>query len=65
MKKLILILIAIVFCIPLMVIPTTVLSESGPPPTKEWKGEGKKIEFQSMPTMTVKDFFISTFNLSL
>jgi len=37
------------------VIPTAVLSE-GPPPAKEWKGEGTKIEFPSMPTMTIKNF---------
>ena len=36
-----------------LVIPTTVLSEGHPKP-KEWKGEGTKIEFQSMPTMTIK-----------
>ncbi len=38
-----------------LVMPTAVLSE-GPPPAKEWKGEGTKIEFLSMPTMTIKDF---------
>ena len=38
-----------------LVIPTTVLSE-GPPKPKEWKGEGTKIEFLSMPTMTIKNF---------
>ncbi len=37
-----------------LVIPTTVLSE-GPPKPKEWKGEGTKIEFLSMPTMTIKN----------
>ncbi len=49
-----------------LVIPTSVLSEKpktllsdGPPPKlKQWKGKGTKIEFQSMPTMTVKDFLI-------
>ena len=35
--------------------PSKVLAE-GPPPAKEWKGEGTKIEFPSMPTMTIKDF---------
>ena len=54
MKKLTLTFIAIVFCIPLIFISTTVLSDRHE--IKEWKGEGKKIEFQSMPTMTVKDF---------
>ena len=38
-----------------LVIPTTVLSE-GPPKPKEWKGEGTKIKFLSMPTMTIKNF---------
>ena len=38
-----------------LVIPTTVLSEGHPKP-KEWKGEGTKIEFQSIPVITVKDF---------
>ena len=37
------------------VIPTTVLSEGHPKP-KEWKGKGTKIEFQSMPILTMKDF---------
>ena len=38
-----------------LVIPTTVLSEKGPKP-KQWKGPGEKIEFQSAPSMTIKDF---------
>ena len=38
-----------------LVMPTTVLSEGHPKP-KEWKGEGTKIEFPSMPTMTIKNF---------
>jgi hypothetical protein len=46
MKKLTLIFITIVFCIPLIVISTTVLS--GGHELKEWKGEGTKIEFQSI-----------------
>ena len=37
------------------VIPTKVLS-SGPPPAKKWKGKGTKIEFQSIPVISVKDF---------
>ena len=55
MKKLTLTFITIVFFIPLIFVSTTVLSGGHGPP-KEWKGEGTKIEFQSMPTMTVKDF---------
>ncbi len=43
-----------------LAIPTTVLSENGPPKKKwkpkEWKGEGTKIEFQSIPVITIKDF---------
>ena len=42
-----------------LVIPTSVLSEKkGPPKPREWKGKGTKIEFQSVPSMTVKDFLI-------
>ena len=54
MRLINLVFFAFIFFIPLTVIPTTVLS--GGHELKEWKGEGKKIEFQSMPTMTVKDF---------
>jgi len=38
-----------------ILIPTTVFS-GGPPPAKEWKGKGTKIEFESIPVITVKDF---------
>ena len=31
-------------------------ADPGPPKEKEWKGDGEKIEFQSMPILTVKDF---------
>ena len=54
MRLINLVFFAFIFFIPLTVIPTTALS--GGHEIKEWKGEGKKIEFQSMPTMTVKDF---------
>jgi dienelactone hydrolase len=40
-----------------LVIPKTVLSD-GPPKLKQWKGKGTIIEFQSVPSMTVKDFLI-------
>jgi len=40
------------------VIPTTVLSSNGPPPDKKWKGEGEVIEFESIPTTTIKDILI-------
>jgi len=55
MKTRILIFIAVFFLIFNLAIPTTVLS-GGPPPAKEWKGEGTKIEFQSIPVITIKDF---------
>ena len=58
MKKHIIILVTAFFLISNLVIPTTVLAqEKGPPKPKEWKGEGTKIEFPSMPTLTIKDFF--------
>ena len=50
MKKFLLVLFIFI-----LAIPTTVLSEGHPKP-KEWKGEGTKIEFQSIPVITVKDF---------
>ena len=53
MKKLTLTFIITVFCIPLIFVPTTVLSEGHPKP-KEWKGEGTKIEFQSIPMITMQ-----------
>jgi len=56
MKKHIIILVTAFFLISNLVIPTTVLSQEGRPKPKEWKGEGKKIEFQSIPVITVKDF---------
>jgi len=57
MKKLIIILVTAFLLISNLVIPTTVLSrEEGAPKPKEWKGEGTKIEFQSMPILTIKDF---------
>jgi len=55
MNKLIIILATAFLLIFNFVTPTAVLSE-GPPPAKEWKGEGTKIEFPSMPTMTIKNF---------
>ena len=40
-----------------LVIPTTLLAqEKGPPKPKQWKGKGTKIEFQSIPVITMKDF---------
>ena len=49
MKKILLILVTTLLLISNLVIPTTVLS-------KGWKGEGTKIEFESMPILTMKDF---------
>jgi len=57
MKKILLILVTVLLFVFNLVIPTTVLSqEKGPPKPKEWKGEGTKIEFPSIPTLTIKDF---------
>ena len=53
MKKLTLTFIITVFCIPLIFVPTTVLSGGHEP--KEWKGEGTKIEFQSIPMITMQN----------
>ena len=36
-------------------IPITVLSSNGPPPDKKWKGKGEVLEFESIPTITIKD----------
>ena len=57
MKKHIIILVTAFLLISNLVISATVLAqEKGPPKPKEWKGEGTKIEFPSMPTLTIKDF---------
>ena len=56
MKKNIIILVTAFLLISNLIIPTTVLSQEGRPKPKEWKGEGTKIEFPSMPTLTIKDF---------
>ena len=55
MKKILLILVTALLFVFNLVIPTTVLSQEEWKP-KEWKGEGTKIEFQSIPTITIKDF---------
>ena len=60
MKKILLILVTAFLLIFNLVIPTTVLSQEGPPKDKKWKGEGTVIEFQSMPTMTIKKFLNGT-----
>ena len=57
MKKIISYLILRFLVIFSLVIPTTLLAqEKGPPKLKQWKGKGTKIKFQSLPTMTVRDF---------
>jgi dienelactone hydrolase len=60
MKARIFILASVFLLVFNLAIPTTVLSENGPPKKKwkpkEWKGEGTKIEFQSIPVITIKDF---------
>ena len=32
--------------------------KSGPTKAKEWKGKGEKIEFPSLPTLTIRDFLL-------
>jgi len=49
MRKNLLILVTALLFVFNLVIPTSVLS-------KGWKGEGTKIEFESMPILTMKDF---------
>ena len=60
MKKILIsVLVAVFLLVSNFGIPSTALSydeKKGPPKPKEWKGEGTKIEFPSMPTMTIKDF---------
>ena len=57
MKKFILILVTAFLLVFDLVIPTTLLAQDpGPPKAKEWKGPGEKIEFQSIPVITMKDF---------
>ena len=55
MKKILLILIC-------LFLTSTFLSaqqkEGGPPKAKEWKGTGEKIKFQSLPTLTMRDFLL-------
>ena len=55
MRLINLVFITFIFFIPLTVTPTTVVSGGHEAP-KEWKGEGTKIEFESIPTLNVKDF---------
>jgi len=56
MKKILLVLVTVLLFVFNLVIPTTVLSDNGSSSPKEWKSEGTKIEFQSMPILTIKDF---------
>ena len=58
MKKILIsVLVTIFFLVSNFAISTTLLAqEKGPYKPKEWKGEGTKIEFQSIPVITVKDF---------
>ena len=52
MKKILLILASILFFLSNLVMA----ADPGPPKEKEWKGKGEKIEFQSMPILTMKYF---------
>ena len=57
MKKILLILVTALLLISNLATLTAALaSDPGPPKEKEWKGKGEKIEFQSMPILTMKDF---------
>ena len=57
MKKILLILVTALLLISNLATLTAALaSDPGPPKEKEWKGKGEKIEFQSMPILTIKDF---------
>ena len=60
MKKILLVLATVLLFVFNLATPTTVLSQEGPPKDKKWKGEGTVIEFQSMPTMTIKKFLNGT-----
>ena len=56
-KILISILVTVFFLISNLTTSITALAqEKGPPKPKEWKGLGEKIEFQSIPVITIKDF---------
>jgi len=55
MKKNIIILVTAFLFISNFVILTEVLSSNGPPKDKKWKGEGEVLEFESIPTITIKD----------
>ena len=58
MKKFLLILVTTFFLISNLATLTAALAgDPGPPKEKEWKGKGEKIEFQSMPILTIKDFY--------
>ena len=52
MKSRVIILASIIF----FIFNLVQANDPGPPKEKEWKGEGEKIEFQSMPILTIKDF---------
>jgi len=57
MKKFLLILVTTFFLISNLATLTAALAgDPGPPKEKEWKGKGEKIEFQSMPILTIRDF---------
>ena len=55
MKKILLILATVLLFVFNLVMPTEVLSSNGPPKDKKWKGEGEVLEFESIPTITIKD----------
>ena len=58
MKLRIIILASVIFFIFNLTITTSTTAQEKKeiPRDKEWKGKGEKIEFQSMPMLTIKDF---------
>ncbi len=52
MKSRVIILASVIFFIFNLVLA----GDPGPPKVKEWKGKGEKIEFPTMPTLTIRDF---------
>ena len=52
MKSRVIILASVIFFIFNLVLA----GDPGPPKAKEWKGKGEKIEFPTMPTLTIRDF---------
>jgi len=52
MKSRVIILAGVIF----FVFNLVLAGDPGPPKVKEWKGKGEKIEFVTLPTLTIRDF---------